>query len=686
MQTGKLLICGLICATLFAGTRATYEAEKKTWTLSNDWISASFQLSPEGYFLTRELAGARSGDVWTASPNQPQSLVSLKTDADVFDAGTAYNLVRQFTESVGAGTRQTIVLRDLPGRAEMTLVLEIYTGQPVLRYSLKYRNLAPTTRYVTRVNLLPWTFQDLGRRYTAMRVNQWSVAPKPANFEPSQTLLDTGGAPMEVNAGSAGEHCGWLALRDLAGRGWFAGWEFDGRSTTTVRHVAAQGYVQLSSSILDLRHPVGPSAEFTVPSSFLGLFHGDFDEAAWRTQRFVEAILAKPAPDGNLFPYVSWDSWGYEAKIEERMLRRNAEIAAAMGVQLFTVDLGWSKSIGDWHPDPAKFPNGLAALADYVHSLGMKFGLHFALAEAAPGSPVLRDHPDWMATDTGNYFGAKPLCLSNKATQDWLIREGIRIIDEFHVDWIVQDGQNMVKQCARKNHTHDPQDSNYANSVQGINAVIEAIQAARPRVNWENCENGGNMMTFNVVKRYVTSITNDASGALPSRSGVYGATFPFPPRYAERYMPTTDPVNTYTTHSYRFGGPWVLMNQLTALQPASIAFLTEQIRNYKSQRFDIACGKVYHLTPPGPNSIDAIQSYNRSNDTALAVVTRAASGDSFYVLKPRGLKAQQRYTVRFEIDAMRSLQTGAQLMSNGVRVPLPGPFSSEVVHIEPIRE
>ena len=67
-----------------------------------------------------------------------------------------------------------------------------------------------------------------------------------------------------------------------------------------------------------------------------------------------------------------------------------------------------------------------------------------------------------------------------------------------------------------------------------------AIQQARPNVFWENCENGGNMMTFNMVKSYVTSITNDASGSLPSRQAVYGATYPFPPRYAERYMPESD--------------------------------------------------------------------------------------------------------------------------------------------------
>src|SRR5262249_29051035 len=149
---------------------------------------------------------------------------------------------------------------------------------------------------------------------------------------------------------------------------------------------------------------------------------------------------------------------------------------------------------GDWRANASKFPSGLDVLADYVHGLGMKFGLHFALAEAAPDSPVLRDNPDWAATDSGSYYGAVGLCLSNKPTQDWLVQEGLRVIDEYHVDWILQDGQNMVKQFTRSNHTHDPADSNYSNAVDGINAVVARIQAARPNVQWENCENGGSMM------------------------------------------------------------------------------------------------------------------------------------------------------------------------------------------------
>ena len=676
---------GLACITLQAATRADYDPEQKIWNLSNGLISASFQLTADGSFLTRQFVDLRSGESWKVLSDRPTSPIRLQTETDTFDASTKFDLMRQKAELLRNGIRQTIVLADLLGRAQFTLVLEMYTDQPVLRHSLTYLNQTSATANVLAVNMVPWTFDDAGKRYTAMRVSQWSVLGKTDDFQTAQTLLDTGGATFDVNSGSAGAQCGWLAVRDGDGRGLFAGWEFDGRSKTTVRHLESKSYLQFNSAILDLHHPVPGFSEFTAPAGFVGLFHGDFDEAAYRTQRFAEAVLAKPAPDQKSFPYVSWDSWAFQDAIEEQTLRRNADLAAKLGVQLFVVDLGWARSIGDWHANAAKFPSGLGTLSDYVHGLGMKFGLHFALAEADPNSPVLRDHPDWAATDSSSYFGAKPLCLSNQPTRDWVVQEGIRLIDEYHVDWILQDGQNMVKQCTRSDHTHHPADSNYANSVQGINAVVAAIQAARPDVNWENCENGGSMMTFNMVRNYVTSITNDASGSLGARRAVFGATYPFPPRYAERYMPDTDGLTPYATNSYRFGGPWVLMNQLTSLTGDKLDFLTDQIRNYKNQRLDISSGKVFHLTAPGANLTDAIQSYNQTTDTGIAIVTRAASTTSAYVFRPKGLNPDQRYTVWFEIAPAVYSQTGAQLMSLGVRVPLPAPYTSEVVHIEPVQ-
>ena len=66
-----------------------------------------------------------------------------------------------------------------------------------------------------------------------------------------------------------------------------------------------------------------------------------------------------------------------------------------------------------------------------------------------------------------------------------VIQQAIHIIDDYQVDSILQDGENMVKECTEITHTTRLR-SNYANSVQGIDAVVAAIQTARPNVYWEN--------------------------------------------------------------------------------------------------------------------------------------------------------------------------------------------------------
>ena len=124
------------------------------------------------------------------------------------------------------------------------------------------------------------------------------------------------------------------------------------------------------------------------------------------------------------------------------------------------------------------------------------------------------------------------------------------------------------------------------------------------------------------------------------------------------------------------------MTQLTNLPQAQVGFLTGEIKNYKAQRAGITGGKVYHILGPAPNGTDAIQSYNADADTAIAVVTRAASSGPSYLLKPRGLDPHQRYTVSFEIDPAIYSQTGLQIMTNGIRVPVPTPYSSEIVHFD----
>src|SRR5579863_990087 len=536
-----------------------YNFNQNRWDMSNGIVHAAFQIDSNGKFGLIQFDDM-GGNAWSAPSLVTSSPISIQFGSKVYDGTTAFGLVNHYIQNPNPTTqRQVIVLEDLNKTIQLEIDLEMSVGQSVLRHRVTITNLGASQQSIEALNLLPYAFAaPPGKSYDIFRVTQWDVVPA-TNFSSSQSVL-ADKAPVSFSSGSGGTDCAWMALADNSGNGLFAGWEFDGQVTASAEYLSAEGSVRTSAALAGIYHAVAAHQALALPAAFIGLFHGNWDQAASGTRNFTEAELAYPMPSG--FPYVGWDSYGYGTAINETTLRANADAAAALGIELFTIDLGWAQQIGEWVADPVKFPSGLRALSDYVHSKGMKFGLHFALAEAMASAPVLQLNPDWTSSQSYNYHGALSLCLSNRATRDWIIQRAIQMIDNYNVDWILQDGQNMVKKCTKTTHTHDSRDSNYSNAVDGINYVIAQIQRQRPKVLWENCEDGGSMMTFNMVQNYVTSITNDASGALGSRQGVYGATYPFSPRFAERYM-GEKPDSTYDTRSYMFGGPWYIMSQVS---------------------------------------------------------------------------------------------------------------------------
>jgi hypothetical protein len=661
----------------------SYDEQTSAWTLSNGQIRAVFQLAPDGYFVFRSLTDLQRGVEWAPPSGVRSTPFRFQFGARVIDEHTRFRLIGQsIRPAPRRGLQQSIVLETDDDHARVVVELLMYAGQPVLRYRSLLQNRSGASNFVRSLDIVPWQFSASRRQFRVFRVNQWVAGGHYGNFETLNQLLDNEDRVLEVASGAYGQHCSWAAVRDGDGNGLFAGWEFDGRLTAAVRKFPEQDLIHISSSIHSLNAPLESNATFPAPYAFIGLFSGDWDEAGYRTQRFVENVLAQSMPEQK-FPYVMWNSWKYQQDINEDILRRNAQIAARLGVEVFVVDLGWATHIGEWTADPRKFPRGLRPLSDYVHSLGMKFGLHFAFVEAAPESAVLRANPDWTSSESYGYFGALSLCLSHRPVRDWIIREAVRMIDEYNVDWILQDGENMVKQCTKTTHTHHPENSNWANATSGLNFVVRAIQAQRPRVLWENCQDGGNMMTFNMVRNYVTSITADDSGELTTRQAIYGVTYPFPPRYSDRYMPSEE-LNNYITRSYMFGGPWILMNRLAQMRESDLQFLTSEIALFKSFRELIRDGKVHHYSPrPNGRIVDAIGSYNPERDTAIVFVYAPETRFTSFTFRPRDLRPDGVYRVRFQENPTTAVRTGIDLLQRGIRVDIPHSWFGEIVYIEP---
>ena len=87
-----------------------------------------------------------------------------------------------------------------------------------------------------------------------------------------------------------------------------------------------------------------------------------------------------------LTPPMGWNSWNtFQTNISEKLVMETADMLVSSGMKdagyiYLVLDDGWMAmerdDKGNLVPDPKKFPHGMKAVADYVHSKGLKFGLY----------------------------------------------------------------------------------------------------------------------------------------------------------------------------------------------------------------------------------------------------------------------------------------------------------------------
>jgi alpha-galactosidase len=84
-------------------------------------------------------------------------------------------------------------------------------------------------------------------------------------------------------------------------------------------------------------------------------------------------------------PPMGWNSWyHFGTDVSDALIRETADAIVASGMKdagyrYVVIDDGWQASrdaAGKIVPDAKRFPSGMKAVADYVHSKGLKFGLY----------------------------------------------------------------------------------------------------------------------------------------------------------------------------------------------------------------------------------------------------------------------------------------------------------------------
>lgn len=512
---------------------------------------------------------------------------------------------------------------------------------------------------------------------------------------------------------------------DAEGLGWYIGIEFSGRTRMTLARDpdGVRGTAGLNPEPGPYRTRLSPGSTYATPTVFLGAFRGGADAAGNELRRWVRKVLGHPEALRNpSYPLLVNNSWGSGMAVDEALARRMILESHQLGLEMFHLDAGWFRSVGDWHADPVKFPHGVAAVADFAHHNGLRFGLWIDWTQAGlskePGARNVEDEPtrDWLVADPPagwkhtEEFKGITMDIGVPAAREWTYGELERVVTENHLDMLEHDGYLVAQGSARDNHPAAPpdpgtlhvyEDSGYLwadgsnstdvsdHATRAYYDIYERLRARHPALMLELCNDGGRMMDFGSAAHGDYFSVTDIYDPLSNRRAFFDASHVFPPAMLESYVekwpaPSLDNFR-YMLRSGMMGWFSLMLDtsQWSAQQHA--AAIAEFALYKQSLRPLIREADLYHVSPrPDGVHWDGIEYYSpRSGRGVLYAFRGSAEDEPSHRYLLQGLDPRRRYRVSYRDHDERHARIvpGEILMRDGVEVALAEPLTSDLVFI-----
>ena len=506
----------------------------------------------------------------------------------------------------------------------------------------------------------------------------------PSGFTLSEHPLPDG-AFVTLECGDAGrssqKDIAWFALgkRDDEGimEGIVGGLAWSGRWRSVLQREGETVTVRMEAT--EVTHRLPPSATLSSPSAFLMPFVGDWDEAGWQWHRSLLSVCCPPTPPD--FPWVQFNTWfGWTTRIDAATLRREADIAADLGCEVFVVDAGWydgcgtgdfGHGLGNWVDHHGKFPDGLRAFSEYVHRKGMKFGLWVEPERIDLETETAKQHPDWLAKRDGRIIGGgryAHLCFGNPQVVEWFKERLAKVISDYGVDWLKWD-YNIAYGlgCNDPTHGHQGGDGTYAHT-QGVYAVKAFLREKFPHLVLEGCASGGNRIDFGILRHVHTYWLSDFTHrAANVRFHLTGAWFALPPRYLNTWV--VHEGTTVADFRSRMGGAFGISPKLAEWDEETKARAKKCIAEYKRLR-PFVLKRRFLLTPQAKSLQDwtVWQFHDPDNDNGAILAFREQSPNEKLTVRLKGLKPETRYELENADTGEIVVKSGEQLMREGLTI------------------
>ena len=524
------------------------------------------------------------------------------------------------------------------------------------------------------------------------------------------------GEPREIIPFFAIEHSAHIRWSQT---GWYAGIEFSGRTRLSVNRdqSSLSGVVGLNPDPGPFRTRLKPGEIFDTPTVFIGAFTGGIDSMGNVLRPWVRRVLGNPETWRNpKYPLLVNNSWGSGMQVDEALATTMIRDSADLGLEMFHIDAGWFRGVGDWVPDPKKFPHGLAAVAGAAHEHGLKFGIWCDWAQA--DASKINDTPvkDWTVSDLPagwkpDAFKSQTIDIGDPAAHAYAQEQVLRIVEDYKLDMLEHDGYLVAQGCVRVDHPHAPPDfsrmsitkdegSFFVESSNSTDVSYHAVRAyydiygelrrRHPGVLLEICNDGGRMVDFGSAAHGDYFSITDSYDPLSNRQAFYDASRLLPAAMLEAYVekwPAPDVANfRYMLRSGMMG--WLtIMLDTSQWSAKERTVAKEEIQLYKNElRPLIRDANLYHVWPrPDGVHWDGVEYFDPRRGKGVIYAFRGSGQGDFYRCIPQGLGWTRKYRITFhDHPSNNPVMTGRDLMTTGFTVTLPEPHTSELVFIDAV--
>ncbi len=683
-------------ALLYFGKRLTAATEAAMLTLLSTRQEAKCSVVFEAPVSLTPL----NGEGFTGAPG-----LELHNDQQAWSVGPQLTQVRQLSKQ-----QVELVSVDSDRGIELTHLLSLDATHNVLQASTALRNLTKAPLQLLWCAAPTLLLPDHLSQLTSFE-GRWSN-----EFQRRPVDLFLGSFLRENRKGktSHDNFPGVLVHSTQTGEqqgecyGFHLGWSGNHRSRVELL-AEGRSYLQMGELLLPGELALQSGERYQSPTLYASWSDSGFSDLSRNFHGFVRSQILSKAQRQKPRP-VHYNTWeGIYFQHDVPTLKALADEVAALGVERFVLDDGWFKGrrgdfagLGDWTVDTAVYPDGLSPLIDYVHALGMEFGLWFEPEMVNPDSDLYRAHPDWVLQTAGNpqmkFRNQLVLDLTRPEVTEYLFNAIDAILREYplirYIKWDINRDFNHPGNVAGKPAVHQ--------QTLALYALVDRIKAAHPGLEIESCSSGGARVDYGVLSHTDRVWTSDSNDALDRLNIQRGCSFFFPSDVMGAHVGPRDCHITGRRVSLEmraavamFGHMGIEMDPRELTDTEKTA-LKAAIALHKQQREFIHNADLYRLDCDGdsmnfglvsPGKTKALFAYNSVRETARTIPARyrfvGLAPELRYQIKliwpARGTFKEYSASILDKLDGQ--IVSGEALQQFGMQLPILHPQSSLVFEL-----